>query len=159
MEIVPRSYAHIMEMMTPTRWKYKNTKRNKSYSEWKDLCINTIDKVNDVRERIVNTDGIAGERKNVWLPSIVDKELKDYEYSAGDTYIRPLGLKNSKITGIKYHDPDIVRDNKNESPETMKYYKCCISFTFNVVYTIKNHPLFILLECCIRMSVSLSAYR
>ena len=61
----------------------------KEITKWADLDINTIYKVNDVRERIVNIDGgkkiaryaelddIDGERKNVWLPSIVDKELKD----------------------------------------------------------------------------------
>ena len=62
--------------------------------------------------RYAELNDIDKKRKNIWLPSIIDKELKDCDCSAGDTCIRPLGLKNSKIVGRKYHGFDIVKDNK-----------------------------------------------
>ena len=76
--------------------------------KWRELEIKNIYKVSGIQERLVNINGKkqlsrhgelndeSGKRTNVWLPSLVDADLLNYDVKQQDIYIRPLGMKISK---------------------------------------------------------------
>ena len=54
-----------------------------------------------------------GELKNVWVSPMIYKELINYPLEQGETFITPLGPKESKETGYTYNNfaVQIVKDN------------------------------------------------
>ena len=56
---------------------------------------------------------VNGEKKNVWLPSIVDRKLSGIDsakLARGCIFIRALGLQLSRKTGRKYHNFEIAEN-------------------------------------------------
>ena len=94
--------------------------------KWRELELQAIYKVCGVKERLVNINGRrqlsrygelndeSGRRTNVWLPSLVDTDLKEYAVKSKDIYVRPLGMKNSKTGDRSYHDFVIIEDNDED---------------------------------------------
>ena len=64
----------------------------------------------------IEIDDDSGKRYNVWVPSLVENELKAEQYTvkSDNIYIRPLGLKKSQVGGRSYHDFVIVTDDSCE---------------------------------------------
>ena len=64
------------------------------------------------KSRYVELDDIVtGERKNSWLTSLLEEDIKKYDLKV-PTYIRNLGLKNSVNGGRSYYDFVIVQDEE-----------------------------------------------
>ena len=88
---------------------------------WADLPLNTIYRIDELNERIIDRNGEKiqctyavltnreGEVANVWLTSIIEKELHSYDINGKEKiYIQSLGLKRSKANK-DYYDFQIVR--------------------------------------------------
>ena len=94
--------------------------------KWREIELKAIYKVCELKERLVNINGRrqlscygelndeSGKRTNVWLPSLVETDLKEYDIKAKDVYVRPLGMKNSKTGDRSYHDFVIIEDNDED---------------------------------------------
>ena len=86
--------------------------------KWADLPLNVIYRIDEIKEREINDGQIItyavlanreGEVTNVWLTSIIEKELLNYDiYGKEKIYIQPLGLKKSKANK-DYYDFQIVK--------------------------------------------------
>ena len=90
--------------------------------KWSDLPTNTIYRIEDVKEKLVrrddknveskyavltNRDGLT---KNVWITSVIEKELDKYVLDgSGNLYIQSFGLRTNKAGNKKYYDFDIVK--------------------------------------------------
>ena len=95
-------------------------------TKWRELVTNNIYRVCGVQERLVNINGKkklsrygelsdeSGKRTNVWLPSLIDADLANYDVEAKDIYVRPLGMRNSKTGGRSYHDFDLIEDSDDD---------------------------------------------
>ena len=92
--------------------------------KWRELDVNATFYINKIVERMVTIDSrkrksryvelddiVTGERKNAWLTSLLDEEIKKYDLKV-PTYIRNLGLKNPVNGGRSYYDFVIVQDDK-----------------------------------------------
>ena len=98
--------------------------KRKDIIKWAELPLNIVFRVNAVRELTVNRDGKKsisriGELENedgtisvnVWLTSIIEKELKDItDFETKHVYIRSCGMKENKSGTRKYYDFDIVKE-------------------------------------------------
>ena len=92
--------------------------------KWRDLDVNATFYINKIVERMVTIDNkkrksryvelddiVTGERKNAWLTSLLDEEIKKYDLKV-PTYIRNLGLKNPVSGGRSYYDFVFVQDEE-----------------------------------------------
>ena len=85
---------------------------------WGDLPLYTIYRIDEINEREINGEQIRkyvvltnrdGEVINVWLTSVIEKELQKYDIHGKEKiYIQSLGLKKSKANK-DYFDFQIVK--------------------------------------------------
>ena len=91
-------------------------------TNWGDLPTRTIYLIDEIKQKTILRDGKEvisnyavlvnrdGERKNVWLTSVIERELEKYEIGGTDKiYIQSFGLKANKSGTKKYYDFDIVQ--------------------------------------------------
>ena len=94
-------------------------------TKWGDLPLNVIYRIKNVNEELINREGEkviskyaeleneAGDMINVWLTSVIEKELKDInDYENEHIYVRTYGLKTNQKGNRKYHDFEIVKRKK-----------------------------------------------
>ena len=95
-----------------------------SVTKWADLPLEEIYLVKELKEKLVNREGKeinsmyavlenqSGDVKNVWLTSVIEKELKKENIGGnGKIYVRSFGLKMNKSGTRKYFDFDIVKQS------------------------------------------------
>ena len=85
-----------------------------------DVPVGDIFKICTVQERVIHVNGGSknvryaslenanGERKNVWLTSLIEKELENHNIDKENAYIRSLGKRSSKVSKRDYYAFDIV---------------------------------------------------
>ena len=94
----------------------------KDVMKWCDLPLHIIFKVKGVKEvtvirhgeetisRIGKLENKAGELTNLWLTSVIEKELLEVQdFDNEQVYIRSLGIKNNKDGTRKYYNFDIIK--------------------------------------------------
>ena len=97
-------------------------------TKWGDLPEKGAYHINRIVERDVTIEGrkqksrylelddiVTEERKNVWVTSLIDDELRNYNFKML-TYIRNLGLKKPE-NGRPYYDFVIVVDDDDNSSD------------------------------------------
>ena len=94
--------------------------RPNDIGKWADVPVGDIFKICSVQERVIHVNGGSknvqyatlenanGERKNVWLTSLIEKELKNHNIDNENAYIRSLGKRTSKVSKRDYYAFDIV---------------------------------------------------
>ena len=96
-------------------------------TKWSDLPTNTIFRIEDVKQKLVkrgdknveskyvilmDRDGLT---RNVWLTSLIEKELGKYVIDGSENlYIQSLGLRRNKSGDREYYDFDIVKQCTKE---------------------------------------------
>ena len=103
----------------------KFTSSSSRVERWADLPLKTTYRINEIKEKTVDRNGEKvkakyalltdenGEAINVWLTSILEDEMKNYDVNAKKVYIQSYGLKQSKInTTRSYYDFEIVVDDE-----------------------------------------------
>ena len=94
--------------------------------KWRELELDGTYYVNKIVERMVTLEGrrrksryvelddiTSGLRKNVWVTSVIDEALKEYDIKI-PTYIRNLGLKEPEH-GRAYYNFVIVQDTDDNN--------------------------------------------
>ena len=94
----------------------------KEIESWGKLPIGVIYEICAIKERLVNVDGkkkrvaryadlkdVSGNLKHVWLTTIIDEEIKNYDIEKDNVFIRPLGKKASKVGSREYHNFDMIK--------------------------------------------------
>ena len=111
------------DFITTGKFETKVSKNKpKDITKWCDLPLHVIFKVKGVKEvtvirhgeetisRIGKLENKGGELTNVWLTSIIEKELLEVQdFDIEQVYIRSLGLKNNKDGTRKYYNFDIIK--------------------------------------------------
>ena len=94
--------------------------RPNDVGKWADVPVGDIFKICAVQERVIHVNGgnkkvryatledANGERKNVWLTSLIEKELENHNIAKDNVYIRSLGKRTSKVSKRDYYAFDIV---------------------------------------------------
>ena len=89
--------------------------------KWRSLTIGAVFRVID-RVIIPATDDdkmyavLETERReiiHVWITPIINEELKKYDLSQGNVFIKPLGKRTSNTSGQEYFNFVIVLDPVN----------------------------------------------
>ena len=87
--------------------------------KWRSLEVGAVFRVLDVVEiptkcsagiyAVLETE--TGESINVWITPLIHEELLKHNYNNGSVFIKPLGTKQSSVTGKDYFNFAIVIAN------------------------------------------------
>ena len=90
--------------------------------KWANLPLKTIYRIDGIMEKTVDRNGEKvqskyavlsnreGEVTNVWLTSVIEKELNEYDVNRKEkVYIQSFGLKKSKNGNNSYYDFEIIK--------------------------------------------------
>ena len=89
--------------------------------KWSDIPLRTIYRIITVKTKTFIKDGVEkkskyavmksreGEIRNVYLTSVIEKELEKYDVNVEELYIQSFGLKRNANRTKNYYDFDIVK--------------------------------------------------